>query len=827
MNVFRSVLDERERMITVKLDEDFWVAYSAKNGALYRAWRDGVDFNGAVYTTTHGPQPVSLGPAYLAVDEDAPWTLVVDGKEVAADLKYKGHVERGGQVTLRVEFQTPLGETFLVTETPAYTVDEAGNPGLQRTFTVENAPAGTDVHVFLHLNSLIAGEGYATDGEFEVANEEGGEVTGHLALVHNGITTFTSYFTEPTVQKQVADSGPAKPAGLVLIEGSDCAACHNAEVRTVGPSYKEIAERYPADDLTIVRLSTKIIQGGSGEWGEVPMTPHPTLSQEDAKQMVQYILSLGGDEAPSGVPLDIDADPIPFTDQRDGSNGLAINLYPILANPLTLDQLELSENPYYSGTIAAVHAPSEGYMGEVKSNFYAEITGVLTIAESDNYVIRLVSDDGARLYLDGDLLIDHDGLHGPDARDSELIINEGAYPLRIQYFQGGGGAALSLQWARHGDDGFSVIPSEAFTFDQGDLKNAIDFAVLTGSDKKRPGDQMVLDAVHPSFFVETIRPDGFEPKVGGLDVAEDGRVYVSTWDAEGSVYMVSNIEQGDRSQIEVKRIAKGLAEPLGLKIVDGEVYVLQKQELTRLLDTDGDDIIDVYETVANDWGATGNFHEFAFGLVYKEGYFYATLATAILPGGASANPQDPDRGTVVKINKDTGSTEFVATGLRTPNGIGLGVDDEIFVADNQGDWLPASKIVHIVEGEFYGSRSVDFEGTANLTEKNPLAWLPQDEIGNSPSQPIILNVGPYKNQMIHGEVTHGGIKRVFVEEVDGQYQGALFRFTQGLEAGVNRLVWGPDGKLYVGGVGNPGNWGHVGKNWVWFATHDLHWRPCI
>jgi cytochrome c len=67
--------------------------------------------------------------------------------------------------------------------------------------------------------------------------------------------------------------------------------------------------------------------------------------------------------------------------------------------------------------------------------------------------------------------------------------------------------------------------------------------------------------------------------------------------------------------------------------------------------------------------------------------------------------------------------------------------------------------------------------------------------------------------MIHGEVTHGGIKRVFVEQVDGQYQGAVFRFTQGIEAGVNRIMWGPDGRLYVGGIGNPGNWQHTGGNW--------------
>ena len=150
---------------------------------------------------------------------------------------------------------------------------------------------------------------------------------------------------------------------------------------------------------------------------------------------------------------------------------------------------------------------------------------------------------------------------------------------------------------------------------------------------------------------------------------------------------------------------------------------------------------------------------------------------------------------MVKISKEDGSFEFVAHGLRTPNGIGLGVDDEIFVADNQGDWLPSSKIVHIKKDAWYGSRSVDFEGTADLEETLPVVWLPQDEIGNSPSTPMYLNDGPYKGQMIHGEVTNGGVKRVFVEKVEGEYQGAVFRFTQGLEAGVNRILWGPDGAL--------------------------------
>ena len=123
---------------------------------------------------------------------------------------------------------------------------------------------------------------------------------------------------------------------------------------------------------------------------------------------------------------------------------------------------------------------------------------------------------------------------------------------------------------------------------------------------------------------------------------------------------------------------------------------------------------------------------------------------------------------------------------------------------------------------WYGSRSVDFEGTAGLTETLPVVWLPQDEIGNSPSTPLALNDGPYKGQMIHGEVTHGGVKRVFVEKIKGKYQGVVFRFIQGIEGGVNRMVWGPDGALYVGCIGNPGNWAQEGK--LWYGLQRLKYN---
>ena len=354
------------------------------------------------------------------------------------------------------------------------------------------------------------------------------------------------------------------------------------------------------------------------------------------------------------------------------------------------------------------------------------------------------------------------------------------------------------------------MPASVLSFKGADIKRT-QTSPVTATRGATPGDGAALDGVHPSFTLSQARPDSFQPKVGGMDFLEDGRLVVSTWDSLGSVYLLEGVRGNNPEAIKVKRIAFGLAEPLGLKVVNKEIYVLQKQELTKLVDRNQDDVIDEYQTICNGWRVSANFHEFAFGLLYQDGFFYATLATAINPGGASTKPQIPDRGRVVKIARQDGTFSIVASGLRTPNGIGFGVDQEIFIADNQGDWLPSSKIVHLQPGAWYGSRSVDYEGTANTPEMPPVVWLPQDEIGNSPSQPAPLNVGPYQNQMIHGDVTHGGIKRVFAEKVNGAYQGAVFRFTQGLEAGVNRLAWGPDGALYVGGVGSTGNWQHSGK----------------
>ncbi|NBB18430.1 c-type cytochrome [Runella sp. CRIBMP] len=321
-----------------------------------------------------------------------------------------------------------------------------------------------------------------------------------------------------------------------------------------------------------------------------------------------------------------------------------------------------------------------------------------------------------------------------------------------------------------------------------------------------PGFGAPLEKVHPSYDLQTLHTKNFKPRVGALAFKPDGRLLVTTWDEVGGVYLLDNVTTGDTNKITVKRIASGLAEPLGIEVVNGEIYVLQKHELTKLIDTDGDEIIDEYRVVCNSWGVTADFHEFAFGLVYKEGYFYVTLSMAMRL--KPDEKQLPDRGRTIKIAPN-GSFESVNYGLRTPNGIGLGVDNELFVTDNQGQWLPGNKFIHVKKGEFNGMAWGWLSDEPAPRMVPPAIWLPEDEIGNSPSEPVLIKEGPYKGQMLHGDVTHGGIQRDFLEKINGEYQGAVFRFSQGFEAGVNRLRWGPDGALYVGEVGM------AGGGWSW------------
>ncbi|MEL6863649.1 MAG: family 16 glycoside hydrolase [Bacteroidota bacterium] len=827
--VFRSVLDEKPRMLTLALHEKLWAAYDADHCALYKVWKGEVNFDGAVYTTTHGPQPTSIGDAYIVNEYEKPWLIIDNGKEIKPTAQYKGHIFQRGHVQMQYELSWD-GKTIKVGEQVEYQESERGLTIFERIFTTKDVPQGVDVVLQTNVSSIALKKNMKTDGEFEELesvpmqkdNLSGLNRKGKLKLKSNATTRLASTFVKkPMIENsnKLADiEKKEKPLGYRLIARNDCKTCHNTYKKTIGPAYVDVARRYPNNDENIAMLTAKVVNGGSGVWGQQAMNAHPNVPREDIVEMIKYIMDLDAKEEvktakASATPQKIDYKSPTVVEDDDLLPGILLRFHKYEDDLFKLANINFKQKTPYEGIVPHIYAQDPDLV-QAGDNFAMEYTGYLQIPETNNYAFRLISDDGSRLFIDGQEVIDHDGLHGATAEEGSIGLEKGVHPFRVIYFQGRGGKNVALEWQAPGSAAYEVIPKNSFLHHR--VKHQPDDnaeAPPLARRNKVPGDAAALKAVHPSYDLSQARPDGFTPKVGGIGFLSDGRMVLSTWDAAGSVFILDGVQSGDPSKVTVKTIAKGFAEPLGLKVVDDEIYVLQKQELTQLIDHNGDDYIDEYRTVCNAWLVSANFHEFAFGLAYKDGYFYATLATAINPGGASTQPQIPDRGKVVKISRADGSHEFIAHGLRTPNGVGIGVDGEVFVTDNQGDWLPSSKVVHVQEGAWFGSRSVDFEGTANLTETLPVVWLPQDEIGNSPSTPLAINDGPYKGQMIHGEVTNGGIKRVFVEKVNGAYQGCLFRFIQGLEAGVNRLAWGPDGALYVGGIGSTGNWGHTGKLW--------------
>lgn len=521
--------------------------------------------------------------------------------------------------------------------------------------------------------------------------------------------------------------------------------------------------------------------------------------------------------------------------------GLSMRVFDVGQSMTRLPNLIEGQTGNVNKLVTLIELANEDF--GLEDRFLTELDGWLVIDQPGYYEFELLSDDGSAIYVGKTLVVNNDGWNtGEVAVEGVIELKAGTYPIRIRHFDQGGKAGLRVRWRTPGSNRFELLGGDVLRTEANQVRVTAPgqkvVELVTGEGMamaRRPGDMRPLEGVHPAFDLVNIRPEGFEPKVGGIDFLPDGRLILCTWTPEGEVLILDGIRGDDvtAERVVVKRFAAGLAEPLGIKVVPGSsgdpgdyrIYVLQKQELTELIDHDKDGVADEYRAISGGWPVTNNFHEFAFGLAEKNGKLYGNLAVAINPGGSTTDPQVPGRGTAIEIDPAAGTYRVVAAGLRTPNGVGIGVDGEVFLTDNQGDWLPSSKLIHLKEGAFYGSHINPPNPLATKRPTPPVAWLPQGEIGNSPGNPLLVpeGVGPYAGQMMHSDVTHGGVKRVFVEKIapdgtvvtgasaEGDYQGCVFRFTQGLEAGVNRIAFGPDGDLYAGGIGSTGDWGQAGK----------------
>ncbi|MDA0165933.1 DUF1080 domain-containing protein [Solirubrobacter ginsenosidimutans] len=502
--------------------------------------------------------------------------------------------------------------------------------------------------------------------------------------------------------------------------------------------------------------------------------------------------------------------------------GVTLRTYQFANGPTKTCTLKSAQTPNVDKLMPNINWTTEAEFG-ANDNFQSTVLANLNAATAGSYAFRITSDDGSKLSIDGAVVIDHDGLHGDTSKEGTVTLTAGYHDLRIDYIEAGGGQVLKLEWKAPGASAYVVVPTSVLSTEAGVVRVTAPGSKYCEGATDTAGDGLRLDAVNPDYDLTNLRPPGFEPHVSGMDFLPDGRMVMTTsgdvssggWvpnPDSGVVYLLDHVTGAtNASQVTYKVVADKLRNPMGIQVIGDKYYVSERGQLTELSpDTNGDGLMEKKQLAT--WPNGGNFHEFAFGLIHDDDYFYIARSNAINNGGATTDPQPgTNPGTFIKVSRSTWQVSIVAGGLRTPNGVGFGPDNDIFVNDNQGAWLPASKMVQIKQDRFFNHYTNPHGPLDDKPVTQPVLWMPQNEIANSPSNPVLVKDGPFKGQMMWGDVTYGGLQRGFLEKVEGEYQGAVFRHSAGLEAGVNRTIIGPDGAIYVGGIGEGGNWGEDNK----------------
>jgi glucose/arabinose dehydrogenase len=312
-----------------------------------------------------------------------------------------------------------------------------------------------------------------------------------------------------------------------------------------------------------------------------------------------------------------------------------------------------------------------------------------------------------------------------------------------------------------------------------------------------------------AYVVDTIalptnNPWKYPISPGAFDFFPDGRAALCTF--HGDVWIISHIDD-DLQHVTWKRFATGLYEPLGLKIINNDIYVTGKDQITRLRDLNGDGEADYYENFCNLGVTSTSYHAFAFDLqTDSAGNLYW------LVDGNLVDPIVPLHGCMMKASPDGKTLSVYARGMRAPNGMAIGPNDEIVCSDNQGHWTPSSRINLVKPGGFYGyngdPRKTPFPKPANYptsrpTYDAPICWIPMAADNSSGGEVFVTSDkwGPLKGQLLHTSYGSCSLFLVMTETIADQMQGAVYRFPLNFESGIMRARFNPvDGQLYVCGL---------------------------
>lgn len=296
------------------------------------------------------------------------------------------------------------------------------------------------------------------------------------------------------------------------------------------------------------------------------------------------------------------------------------------------------------------------------------------------------------------------------------------------------------------------------------------------------------------YAVDTIEmPFGNPWKVplfgGGLGFLPDGSVLVATM--HGDVWRVSGLDYPSK-KATWNRFASGLHHCQGMIVDEDGIFVLGRDQITRLHDLNGDGEADYYECFSNAFETSSAGHDFICGLERdKTGNFYT----------ASGNQG------IVRISPNGKKADVVATGFRNPDGIGLTSDGMITVPCSEGSWTPSTMICAFrPDGKLTGTSSpfFGFRGPKNgQPPALPLVYLPRGVDNSAGGQQSVTSErwGPLKDQLLHFSFGTGSHFLTLRDEVDGQPQGAIVPLTGEFLSGAHRGRFSPnDGQLYVTGM---------------------------
>ncbi len=271
----------------------------------------------------------------------------------------------------------------------------------------------------------------------------------------------------------------------------------------------------------------------------------------------------------------------------------------------------------------------------------------------------------------------------------------------------------------------------------------------------------------------------------GLDFFANGDIAVCT--LHGDVWLVRGVDD-DLVDVKWKRYATGLCQPLGLKIVDDKVFVLGKDQITRLHDRNADDEADFYECFNNGGQTSLGGHDFAACLeTDPDGNFYYIRAHE----------------GVCRVSKDGKTHESIATGFRNPIGLGVSPTGLVTAAPQEGNWTPSSAIFAVKKGGYYGFGGPRKDASRPLGYDPPLCWMPRSQDNSSGGQVWVASDkwGLPRGTMLH--LSYGLCTALVVlpEEIDGVYQGGTVKLPLFFESGACRGRFSPrDGQLYVCGL---------------------------